>query len=191
MGPRPAAAGRRRDRRSDVVRPAAGEGEVDVQPQRPASIGLAGKTAAAFLAIFSTVLVGAGLFFVQGQVSGTKKETARLISIADQLQTDTDWGDHGGYVGYRGIFCRPDSGCAELARRWRPVPGLTGADLQARIDAAGWDLMLDGDCIRKPNDSGLKTLCRGEGAVQGYEVWVRVISESSYRPEPMLSLSIF
>ena len=163
--------------------------QVHVQPKRPARP--AKKAAVILLAIAAVLVSATGLSFVHNQVSGTKKETAKLISIADQLQAGPDWGRPGESVGYRGIFCRPDSGCAELARRWSPVPGLTGTDLQARIDAAGWDLVLDGDCIRKPEDSGLKTLCHGEGTVHGYEVWVSVVSESSYRPDPILSLNIF
>jgi hypothetical protein len=142
-------------------------------------------------AAVAVVLAGAGAHAVHAQVSGTAAETARMTAIADQLQADPDWGRQSDYVGYLGLICPPDSGCADLQRKWAPVTNLGAGDLQARIDAAGWDLVLNDDCIRKPEDSGLLTLCRGEGAVQGYDVRVSVISESSYRPEPLLILSIF
>lgn len=142
-------------------------------------------------ALIATVLAGAGLFFVQDWVSGTREETARMAEIADQLPPDPAWKQNPDTVDYTGFVCRPFTGCAGLQRRWQPVQGLDAQSLQKRIDAAGWGLKLEGDCIREPETSGKTTLCSAEGHVQGYEVWLNVVSESSYRPESELILNIF
>lgn len=149
------------------------------------------KTAILVPAIASAVLAGAGLFFVQDQITGTREETAKMISIADQLPAGPGWSEPGDNFGYQGYICRPFTGCAEMQRRWAPVPGLDADDLQQRIDSAGWEMAIDGDCIREPDTSGLATLCRAEGFVQGYEVRISVLSKSSYEPEAMLVLGIF
>ncbi|MCC3292867.1 hypothetical protein [Arthrobacter sp. zg-Y1110] len=134
-----------------------------------------------------TVITG---YAVHDHAAGTGAETARMTAIADLLPADPGWERTSDHLGYNGYLCAPDTGCAEMQRRWNLAQGISAEDLQSRIDAAGWDMELEGDCIREPDDSGQLTLCSAEGTVQGYDVWLNVISLSSYRPEPWLVMNI-
>lgn len=142
-------------------------------------------------AVIAAALSGALAYVVHDHIADTKTEAARMTSIADQLEADPGWSEPSNNTGHLGYICRPFTGCAELQRRWASVPGLDAEDLQQRIDAAGWEMTINGDCLREPDTSGQATLCHASGFIQGYEVRISVLSKSSYEPESMLILGVF
>ena len=141
-------------------------------------------------AVVAAVLAGAGVFAVHVQESGTAAESKRMAAIADQFPADPGWPRNPDHFNGDGYFCSPDSGCASMQRRWTSAPGLTAEDLQARIDAAGWDMKLEGDCVRTPEMSGSRSLCGAEGFIEGYEATLDLVSGSSTRPAGELVLNM-
>lgn len=148
------------------------------------------KNAVIVSALIAVIAGAAASYLIHAQVSGTAAEADRLTGIADSFPSEPNWNRVEDSLSYDGYFCLPDSGCVNLQRRWASVPGVDPADLQSRIDAAGWELDLSGTCTRQPKSSGKRTLCSAEGTVQGYSVSLDLISASSTEPLADLVLNI-
>lgn len=107
---------------------------------------------------------------------------ADLRTTADELAVPRDWVLLESAERGRGPLC-VDVSCPSVYRRWQLGELVTRTDIEAMLDAAGWEVTeIDGDCRPIWNATGSVPLCEVSAEVHGFDAVLWVIGP--VRPEP-------
>ncbi|CAL8975189.1 hypothetical protein CELL_01987 [Cellulomonas sp. T2.31MG-18] len=128
-----------------------------------------------WIALIAALSIVALIALVVPWPSGTLRDVASRFSPAEGTENGP-----GTYEPSR-LFCLGDNSCPSVHRSWTAPSPVTTEQLQTRIDAAGYDAKVEGNC-----SSGS---CIARGSAQGWSVTI-VAFRNAGEPATEVSLSV-
>ncbi len=114
--------------------------------------------------------------------------TDDIVRVADQFKPDSSWRLVDETVNPPQIICI-DSVCPKVFRSWE-VKNANDRSLRDAIAASGWGFPIEGSCMEDPNTNGLATACSVNGVVDGYDIRITYLRDSSGYSTPRIVLSL-
>ena len=150
-----------------------------IREQSAQDMGECVRKVAGWLCIGIVVLwIGAFLVLKASQ----DRVTAQMVSVADRLTVPAAWTLDSEVIESEKLVCLNGNPCPSLSRTWQTDRELQQIDLMILATAAGWIPEVDGDCIRRPDPIGTRSVCSATALDSGYEVRLRVDSPDAGSP---------
>jgi hypothetical protein len=120
---------------------------------------MSGSRKTAWIALAFLFSVGLGILAVVLVGQAQDRATQDMISRADRLRVPSSWAVLNERIQGERIWCIGDVPCPSLHRRWAVNAELGKTEFAEVIRSAGWDVTVEGDCLRRSNLGGPVGVC--------------------------------
>lgn len=118
-----------------------------------------------WIALVAALAIAAAIALVAPWPSGT------LRDVADRFTPEQGTENGPGTYEPSRLFCLGDNACPSVHRSWTLPARFPNEQLQSRIDAAGYDAKVEGNCSTGS--------CTARGTAQGWRVTITAFSNPS------------
>lgn len=117
--------------------------------------------------------------------------TKDIVAEANKFQPPAEWTLTSEQVEPPRLVCFGDMACPEITRSWKnDTHTLTYDNLKSILLSAGWEFVIEGDCLLSTEASGSVSLCHATGVAGKYNIYVDYSTLVAHQKEPLLSINI-